>query len=92
MANATVCMHHKATFREMVTIATLRTAPLAYICRRRVSKWGSMTMREYEHETSDVTGRDVCYAWVIAAVVLCFTLLLSLVLETSASVSMILLH
>ncbi len=41
-------------------------------------------MREYEDETSDVTGRDVCCAWLIVGVILSAMLLLSVVLEAGA--------
>jgi hypothetical protein len=38
-------------------------------------------MREYEDEKPDLTGRDVCCAWLVVAAVLSVVLLLPLMLQ-----------
>ena len=42
-------------------------------------------MREYEDETSDVTTRDVCCAWLVVVAVLSIVLLLPLMLQGGAT-------
>jgi hypothetical protein len=42
-------------------------------------------MREYEDETSDVTGRDVCCAWLIVVAVLSVVLVLPVLLQAGAT-------
>jgi hypothetical protein len=46
-----------------------------------------MTMREYEHETSDVGSQDVGCAWLIVGVMLSAMLLLPVVLEAGATLT-----
>ncbi len=45
-------------------------------------------MREYEHEASEVTIQDVGCAWLIVGVVLSAMLLLPVVLEASATLTL----
>lgn len=42
-------------------------------------------MREYEDETSAVTGRDVCCAWLVVVAILAVVLVLPLMLQASAT-------
>jgi hypothetical protein len=45
-------------------------------------------MREYEHEPSEVTIQDVSCAWLIVGVILSAMLLLPVVLETGATLTL----
>ena len=45
-------------------------------------------MREYEHEASDVASQDVGCAWLMVGVVLSAMLLLPVVLETGATLTL----
>ncbi len=45
-------------------------------------------MREYEDETSQVTGRDVCCAWLVVVAVVSAMLLLPVVLEASFTLTL----
>ncbi len=45
-------------------------------------------MREYEDETSDVTGRDVFCAWLVVVAVLFVVLLLPVVLQAGVSLTL----
>jgi len=45
-------------------------------------------MREYEHEASDVASQDVGCAWLMMGVVLSAMLLLPVVLETGATLTL----
>ncbi len=45
-------------------------------------------MREYEHDASDVARQDVGCAWLIVGVILSAMLLLSVVLEAGATLTL----
>lgn len=49
-------------------------------------------MREYKHEAFEVTSQDVGCAWLIVGVILSAMLLLSVVLEASATLTLLTRH
>ncbi len=71
----------------MVIYVTPRMPLNVYICRS-MSERRSTKMREYEHEASDVASQDVGCAWLMVGVVLSAMLLLPVVLETGATLTL----
>ena len=84
MTNVTNPPSKDTFYAVMMIYVTPHMPPRVYICSS-MNEGRSTKMREYEHEPSEVASQDVGCAWLMVGVILAAMLLLSVVLEASAT-------